>query len=86
MLPQKGYNIAFEGEARLGVRGGVGGGAVPGDDTEGREQDAPPVLARAVAQDDLEGVVGAGGEAGAVIGPVGEVADARLRTKERASS
>ena len=34
-------------------------------------------MARAVAQDDLEGVVGAGGEAGAVIGPVGEVADAQ---------
>ena len=34
-------------------------------------------MARAVAQDDLEGVVGPGGEEGAVVGPIWEVADAQ---------
>ena len=84
MLAQEGQDVAFEGDGEgrwggggRGFRGGVRGRAVPGDDAQGREQDAPPVVARAFAQDDLESVVGARGEQGPVIGPVGEGADAQ---------
>ena len=78
-VPEKGQDVALEGDGSTCVlsRAVKGRGAVPGDDAEGREKDAPPVVARAVAQDDLEGVVGPGGEEGAVVGPIWEVADAQ---------
>ena len=74
MLAQEGQDVALEsdGEGRWGgavhgLRGGGGGDAaqgcaIPGDDAQRGEQDAPPVVSRAVAQDHLEGVVGPGGE------------------------
>ena len=84
MLAQKRQDVAFEGDGEgrwggggRGLRGGVWGSSVPGDDAQRREQNAPPVVARALAQDDLEGVIGARGEQGPVIGPVGEGADAQ---------
>ena len=97
MLAQEGQDVALEsdGEGRWGgavhgLRGGGGGDAaqgcaIPGDDAQRGEQDAPPVVSRAVAQDHLEGVVGSGGEADAVIGPVGEIADAQQKLGPRAS-